>query len=443
MVKQQDILKKAFLFLDFMILVVGAITDLWYIQIFAFAIFIFSVAISNVREGTALVMAMVPNIAIMSLSSIGLLGLAFAVLLIKLSANRKYGIHVKPVVLIILIYLLCLTATRLFNNNYYDFALMIQVAIVVITWTSLLKKATSEDALLFIDYFRYGCLLMSIGMLVSYPFEADPIGRFKAVLDDCNYTGAVMCVLLTVSLLTYCYKLPLKHNLFYMIVAIIMGLATGSRGFMLSTAIILVLLLLTKSFGKRTAKIVILALFLMAVVYGLYLYGFSPIMTIYNNTIGRTVDLQETHMEGDFMDATSGRSILWAYYLDEALKDNDIFLWGRGFYNYFLEANGGFGLAAHNMYISSIIGIGIIATVSVLLMYFSILKTNYFKRSKKINIAFSSIIIALLVNYFFLDGMLEIRLITYHAIVALMMSIYNTKTLNINLHGEKSSVVER
>lgn len=443
MVKQQDIIKKLFLFLDYMILVAGAITDLWYIQIFAFVIFLFYVSNSNVREGTALVMAMVPNIAVMSLSSIGLLGLAFVVLLIKLSANQHYGIHVKPIVLIILAYLLSLTATRVFNNNYYDFALMIQVAIVVITWTSLLKKTTSGDALLFIDYFRYGCLLMSTGMLVSYPFEAEPIGRLKAVLDDCNYTGAVMCVLLAVSLLTYCYKLPLKHNMFYMIVALIMGLATGSRGFMLSTAIIFVLLLLTKSFGKRSAKIVLLALFLMAIVYGLYLYGFGPVVSVYDNTFGRTLELQETHKEGDFMDVTSGRSILWAYYMVKALKDIDVFLWGRGFYNYFLEENGGFGLAAHNMYVSSIIGIGIIATVLVLLMYFCILKTNFFKRTKKINIAFSSIIIALLVNYFFLDGMLEIRLITYHAIVALMMLIHKTKTLNINLHEKNSSVVER
>ena len=121
MVKQQDIIKKLFLFLDYMILVVGAITDLWYIQIFAFVIFLFYVANSNVREGTALVMAMVPNIAVMSLSSIGLLGLAFVVLLIKLSANQHYGIHVKPIVLIILAYLLSLTATRVFNNNNYEF----------------------------------------------------------------------------------------------------------------------------------------------------------------------------------------------------------------------------------------------------------------------------------------------------------------------------------
>lgn len=442
MSRLQDYIKKAFLLLDYMILVVGAITDLWYIQLFAFAIFFLYVAISNVRVGMALVMAMIPNIAVMSLSSTGLLGLAFAVILIKVSANSHYGIHVKPVVLIILAYLLILTTTRLVNSNYYDLALMLQVAIVVITWTSLLKKTTSDDALLFIDYFRFGCLLMSLGMLVSYPLEAESIGRLKAVQDDCNYTGAVMCVLLAVSLLTYCYKLPLKHNLFYMIVALIMGLATGSRGFMLSTAIILMLLLLTKSFGKKTAKIVILGLFLMAVIYGLYLYGFSPIVSIYNNTIGRTVELQETHMEGNFMDVTSGRSILWAYYLAEAIEDNTVFLWGRGFYNYFLEANGGFGLAAHNMYISSIIGVGIIATVLILLMYFSILKTYFLKRQKIINIAFSSIIIALLINYFFLDGMLEIRLITYHAMVALMMNIYKNKSLLLTSNGKNSSVIK-
>ena len=195
---------------------------------------------------------------------------------------------------------------------------------------------------------------------------------------------------------------------------------------MLSTAIIMVLLLLTKSFGKRSAKIVILGLFLMTVVYGLYLYGFGPVVSVYENTFGRTFELQETHKEGDFMDVTSGRSILWAYYMNEALNDIDIFIWGRGFYNYHAESNGGFGLAAHNMYLSSIIGIGIIATILVLLMYYNILKTGFLRKHHRINIAFSSIIVALLTNYFFLDGMLEIRLISYHAMVVLMLMIYKS-----------------
>ena len=164
----------------------------------------------------------------------------------------------------------------------------------------------------------------------------------------------------------------------------------------------------------------------MAFVFVLYLANFGPVMTIYNNTFGRTTELQESHIEGDFMDATSGRSVLWAYYMLKATSDSSIMLFGRGFYDYHLEENGGFGLAAHNMYISSIIGIGIIGTLLVLYMYFSILKSGYIRKHNKINIAFSSIIIALLVNYFFLDGILELRLITYHAMVVLMMMIYKS-----------------
>lgn len=339
----------------------------------------------------------------------------------------QFGLYVLLHCYICLLFLLCV----FFDGNLYDFALVGQVALVVVTWTSLLKKMPVKDAIDYIDYFRFGCLLMAVGMLIAYPFEQDPIGRFCAVGDDSNYTGAVMSVLLGVSLLTFCYKLPLKHNLFYMALAGFMGLATGSRGFMLSAAIILIVLLFTRSFGKKSAKIVMVILFLMASVYVLYLAGVGPVVTVYDNTIGRTMELEESHNDGDFMDVTSGRAVLWAYYMAQATKDPCILYFGRGFYNYFKEENGGFGLAAHNMYVSSIIGIGIIGSVLVLFMYYSILKFRFIRR-RRINWAFSSIIIALLVNYFFLDGMLELRLITYHAMVGMMLFIYKSKCMEIN-----------
>ena len=432
MTSQRDIILKAELILVFLIMAAGALLKVWPVQLLGVSLFCFFIICANIKNGMAQIMAMVPNIAVMSIASgPGLLVLAFIILLIKISANKQYGIKIWPICILIFFYLFCLSFTRLFNGNLYDFALICQVAIIVITWTSLLGKSTTEESLLFIDYFRFGCLLMSLGMLISYPFQVDAIDRFKAILGDCNYTEAVMCVLFGISLLTYCYKLPLKQNAFYMTLALIMGLATGSRGFMLSTAIILFLLLLTKSFGKKSAKIVLIALLLMAFVYVLYLANFSPVMTIYDNTFGRTMELEESHIEGNFMDATSGRSILWAYYMLEAMKDPSIFIFGRGFFNYHLEENGGFGLAAHNMYISSIIGIGIVGTFLVLIMYFNILKSGYIKKHNKINIAFSSIIIALFINYFFLDGMLELRLITYHAMVVLLMLIYKSSCLKI------------
>jgi hypothetical protein len=403
----------------------GSLASVGLIQLFGFLIFLMFVIRSNVKDGMAQIMILVPNIAIMSISSgSGLLGLAFIIMIFKIISGGQKHISIRPMCVVTLSYLLSLSFLRIFDGNYYDFALIVQVSLVVVTWTSLLKSMTASDAVEYIDFFRFGCLLMAIGMLIGYPFEGERIGRFRAIGDDCNYTGAIMSVLLGVSLLTYCYKLPLKHNMFYMGLAGLMGLATGSRGFMLSVAILLVLLLLTRSFGKKTAKFVIVVLFLMTGVYVLYLVGVGPVVTVYNNTVGRTMELEENHVDGDFMDVTSGRSVLWAYYMAQALRDQSILYFGRGFNGYFLETNGGFGLAAHNMYISSIIGIGIIGTILVLLMYFSILKFRFIKRRRRVNWAFSSIIISLLVNYFFLDGMLELRLITYHTMVGMMLIIY-------------------
>ena len=434
MIIESDQIQKARIGIIYLIMAAGALLGIDVVQLFGFLLFCFFVLRSDLNDGMAQIMALVPNIAVMSSSVTGLLGVAFAIILLKIILRQGMKVSVRVMCLMSLLYLFCISALRISGGNIYDFALVCQVVIVVITWTSLLQEMTSDDAILYIDYFRFGCLLMAFGMLISYPFAANSIGRFRAISDDCNYTGAVMCVLLGISLLVFCYKLPLRHNTFYMIVAVIMGLATGSRGFMLSTAIILIILLFTKSFGQKTAKIVVLSLFLMAVVYVLYLVHFGPVMTIYDNTIGRTMDLQDNYNEGDFMDVTSGRAVLWAYYMLEAVNDPKIMVWGRGFYDYFLEENGGFGLAAHNMYISSIIGIGIVGTLLVLIMYFSILRTEFVRNDRKINIAFSSIIIALLVNYFFLDGMLELRLITYHAMVVMMMIIYKANIKSIDVY---------
>lgn len=425
MAGSHDKAMKARIAILYFIMAVGSLTGVGLIQIIGFAVFLLFVFSSNIRDAMAQIMILVPNIAVMSISSgSGLLGLAFGVIVIKLMVGSKSNISILPMCVVTLAYLFTISALRLFGGNIYDFALVGQVALVVVAWTSLLKYMSTEDAVKYIDFFRFGCLLMAVGMLIAYPFEQDPIGRFRAVGDDCNYTGAVMSVLLGISLLTFCYKLPLKHNLFYMALAALMGLATGSRGFMLSAAIIMMVLLFTRSFGKKSAKIVMVILFLMASVYALYLAGVGPVVTVYDNTIGRTIELEESHNDGDFMDVTSGRAVLWAYYMAQARKDPGILYFGRGFYNYFKEENGGFGLAAHNMYVSSIIGIGVIGTILVLIMYYSILKSGFIRKPRRINWAFSSIIIALLVNYFFLDGMLELRLITYHAMVGMMLLIY-------------------
>ncbi len=412
---------------SFLFLVAGGIIENAGFQLIGCAIILGMVTICPAEKGILYVMAMVPNAAAYTVSAVGVgfLGLSFLIILMKIIGN-KCGWHLKVTTSFIFVglYLLLLSSFRMLDGNYYDFALIIQTLIVVLAWCSILPFLRNNDAIEMINFFRFGCVLMTIGMILLYPFKEDTIGRFRAVLDDCNYTGGVCCVLLGISLLTYCYKLPLKKNMFYMLFAVVSGLMTGSRGFLLSVAVLLLLLLLTHSFGKYTKKFIIGFLLLLGLFWGLYLSGFGPAVSAYDNTIGRTVTLEEEHTDGQFMDVTSGRLVLWAYYLDKASNDQSIMYFGRGFQNYFEEENGGAGLAAHNMFISSIIGVGIIGTVLILLLYHSIAYLGLRKVKRRIGLSFYSLILSITVNYFFLDGMLDARYVSYFAIMVILIQLY-------------------
>ena len=128
----------------YLIMAAGSLAGVGLIQLFGFLIFLMFVISSNVRDGMAQIMILVPNIAVMSISSgSGLLGLAFIIMIFKIISDRQNRISIWPMCLISLTYLLSLSFLRIFDGNYYDFALSVQVALVVVTWTSLLKKMTT------------------------------------------------------------------------------------------------------------------------------------------------------------------------------------------------------------------------------------------------------------------------------------------------------------
>ena len=78
------------------------------------------------------------------------------------------------------------------------------------------------------------------------------------------------------------------------------------------------------------------------------------------------------------------------------------------------------------MYVSSIIGIGLIGTILLLVLYFSIIKTNNCLHNKKLTIAYCSLVIGALTSYFFLDGILDTRLISYFAMTVMLMTVYSS-----------------
>lgn len=417
--------------LAYVFLMIGGVFEIPAIQAVGCLVLLFSIMSSPVEKSLLYIMAMVPNVAAYTITGIGsnFLGLSFLLLLFKILANKRMGwtLRITPMCVFTGFYLVALSLLRVLSGNFYDFALICQVIIVVISWLTILKSIPLFDCIKSIEFFRYGCVLMTIGMIFQYLFQEDGIGRFRAVLDDANYTGGVCCILLAIGLIAYCYKLPIKNNNRYILFAILSGLMTGSRGFMLSSAVALFVLLITKSFGKQTSKFIFSFLVLLAAFYGLYVVGFGPAVTVFDNTIGRTMTLEETHNDGDFMDVTSGRTILWAYYMTMALKDPSVFVFGRGFFNYFKEENGGFGLAAHNMYVSSIVGIGVIGTILILLLYFSIIRQYTWGLRRRYVLSIMSMAFAIMICYFFLDGILETRFVTYFAMTVMLMKIYSSK----------------
>lgn len=418
---------KIILALAYLFLMVGGVLNIPISQAFGCMIILLAILFSPIVKGLLYSMAMVPNIAAYSVADVGLnyLGVSFLIILLKMAGSgNKWRLRITALWILVAGYLLSLSAFRLLSGNFYDFAVISQVLIVVLAWLSIIKHISVDDSIKVIYFFRYGCILMLFGMIFQNLFDFESIGRFKAVNDDANYTGGVCCALLTIELLVYCYRLPLKHNYRYLLFAVFAGLMTGSRGFILSSSVALFILLITKSFGKQTSKFVFSLLVLLALFYVLYLAGFGPAVTVYSNTIDRTIDLQESYTEGNFMDVTSGRMTLWAYYMVMATNNMNVFYFGRGFYNYFLVENGGFGLAAHNMYVSSIVGIGVIGTILLLFLYFSIIRSDNLHLKKKHVLSFSSLVVSIMVCYFFLDGTLETRLITYFAITALLMKVY-------------------
>lgn len=410
-------------------LMLGGVFENIGLQALGCLLLVFFIISSRPQSALLYIMAMLPNATSYTISSVGsnFLGLSFLIVLLKIASGQMgWKVRIPGILLIIGLYLAFLSFTRVLSGNFYDFAIICQAMIVVAAWFSILGSINESGKIQLISMFRYGFILMLIGMIVQFPFQTENIGRFRAVLDDCNYTGAACSFMLGITVITNCYKLPIKKNTFYMGLAIIAGLMTGSRGFMLSSGIILAILLFTNSFGKRTGRYVFVMLLLVSFAYILYLIGWGPVVSVYDNTIGRTIDLQDSYQDGQFMDVTSGRTLLWAYYMGIALADNSIFLFGKGFYNYFTIENGGYGLASHNMYVSSIIGIGLIGTILLLVLYFSIIKTNNCLHNKKLTIAYCSLVIGALTSYFFLDGILDTRLISYFAMTVMLMTVYSS-----------------
>lgn len=401
----------------FGIFVLAELFDIFYLRIIGcllYFLFIFCLTITNAAK---LLLMLAPNMAIIVLTNngIGLFGLGYLIIIAKIVLNKKLNISLLMIVSSLL--LLCISGSKvLINNNYYDFAIVSGVICSVTSWSIIdnyYNKINEFDCLSYYKSFQFGCILLMLNMLIAVAFDKCLENRWRALNDDPNYTGFTLCIFLMCTLIVYCYRLPIKYNSCYMFFCTFMGLATGSRGFLLSVACGLLVLLLADVFGKREKRIIALIFLTLVTLFSLYSFRVSFIMNVYDATIGRTLNLLSNYETSAYMDFTSGRIFLWNYYMDMIRDNKEIFAIGRGFYNYHLLENGGYGQVAHNAYISSVIGLGIIGTFFLVLLYFSLVRNKYSFNGSKKNKVFISIIISMLINMFFLDAILDFRLVIF------------------------------
>lgn len=423
------------LIIIYFILMFGALSDNMFFHIVGCALFFVGLLILSVEKAMFYIIAMSPNLAIIVFTngSTGLLGIAYAIVFLKLLFFYE-DVKISKKMLLIYAILFVITLSRLVDKNFYDFALILQTLIGLIVWDNMIDRYSLQEKKQLLYFFELGCFLMMLGMIVQYFYSNQINTRLSAVLDDANYTGGVLCVLFTISLLAYCYKLPCKYNGFFLASSLIMGLASGSRGFMVSVVGVVFIFAFVGILGKRERKVVYLVSLAGILLIILYQLKVEAVVLIYENTIGRTLQIKNAYSSGSFMDISSGRIVLWKFYCNEIISNCKILLFGRGFHEYYQISNGGYGLAAHNTYISSIIGIGLFGTISLFYAYFSIIRQRKNILKKGEQIILFTIPLSVLIDYFFLDGVLDQRLIIYFILYLVLIQIYeSSKRKNDNI----------
>lgn len=411
----------------FALLSVAVLFDKPIFQIIGVMALFLAVFIFNIYEAIQLTVAFTPNLAIVTLSkeSIGLIGFLYLLLFFKCQIKSNAKLRINYSMFVPFVYLTFVSLMRVMNGNYYDLFIIIEVFIVILTWNSIFDNG---DRLIYKEIYEaygFGCALMLIGMLLRGLALDTSTTRFMAILDDANFTSMAFIVLFASSLVAFSYKMKVKNKIINIIISLIGGTLTASRGFLVSLGVVILLFVVSGAINKKERKATFFFIIISIAVFIMYLVGVDYIVDLYNNTVGRTLELRNTYSNGSFMDVTSGRLYLWQYYINYIKKGKWILLFGRGFQGYYLIENGGYyNMSAHNSYIASVIAVGVIGTFMLFKAYFSIWKGRLFIERGNRGFAFISIFIGTAVGYFFLDGILDLRYIMSIVMVLTMYKIY-------------------
>lgn len=398
------------------VLLFGAYLNNVYIKIFGVAISLFLMIVSNQKKAYDFLAFLTPNLMLLSYKNdgFGLIILCYFIAFGKLIIKKRIPISSKY--LLFTVILLMITSSRIINSNMHDVVLLSGILSSIYLWINYIYNSSIEEKKNVVLFFSYGTMCLLFGMVYQYYF-VNGMTRFEGFLDDSNYTSAVFAVVISVMLYFIVNKVNFKYKYIFLFFSLIGGLITGSRGFLVTLASILIIYYFCGIFHKKYRKVFHYSFIIAILIVFLFILHFGPIVNLYEKTIGRTIELKNNYSKGNFMDITSGRLFLWKYYLNIIFSNSNLLLFGSGFNKYHLIENGGYGLVAHNSLISGLMGFGIIGTISIIFLFFGLF------RGKKIYIIDLSLIVSFLIPYMFIEGILDFRLTLYMAITSIAMTI--------------------
>ena len=418
---------------------IGAIFSNNIICLLAAIIFLGLVASKTIDESLFILMALSVNqaIVVLSVNGMSLIGVGYLVLLLRILTSREtrnllFQNTSKIVVPSLIVFFV--TVLLLFRFNvFYDAAIFFCFFIVLLVILFYSKTRDSFYLSELVDAFVLGGVLCSLNILFNVAFTGYNGARVGGILDNANYIAVSFSFLAITCLIRYCYEIDPGKNIFLFSFFSLMMLFTGSRGAFLSIVIAAIWVII---FGftrlRKSRNILIIVVMLIILMYVLYVCRVGFIVDIYDNLILRTTAMLKTNTSGQFMDVSSGRFTIWNFYLEKLKTDEVLKFFGNGFNRFYYRENGGMGFVCHNVWLGSIMGVGIIGTIGILLMYMGYWKSiarNIVGSSNKDKL-YIALFLVFLVGYFFLDGIMDLRLPVYIFVAMVIKKEFELKIEN-------------
>lgn len=322
--------------------------------------------------------------------------------------TNKINLNVLILILMFLIYI------TIFSFNNLNLPLVLKLILNILLVYFFVNNISQRASLKMIQYYTFSLTItMLLSLSMSYQKMVEPyfddinyytnsfegsseIIRLSGFFGDPNYCSVAIIIVLSMVCLLYFYKKINKSFYLFSILLIIIGLFTYSKSFLLGIFLLICLFLIfVLSRKSKLETFLISTLFIFLVFLSL------------NGNI-KVIDMILDRL--NFNDITTGRTTLNIQYMNYILDYPKVFLFGEGISvdRLYYSSNN-----VHNIYIESLFKLGVVGTILLMIVIFTIFRSNK-DRICKLNDFMSFIpLIMFSILFYFLGGLTSFELPFY------------------------------